>query len=226
MLKVSKRILYLVQAKIDMPSDYSYISSKEYVLLSYKKRSKQTNIFFPNSTWTTGRNALRNYVIKNNLIYDYYIFLDEDVLFKNYENKKGFKKFENMVFKYKPFIANPFYEYYPFYPESTHPESPLKFKSKKILKEKEILEEGNFDGIYNCFSKESFFCNKIFPYEKKFDEQSWHMSQKIMIERCKHYYKNKICLFNLKIINSTHSDYPRSKSEKLLRDVNLFLKKM
>jgi hypothetical protein len=215
MLKENKKFLYLIQASSDIPNEYKFFLKRDFILLSYKEKTKNTHLFFPNSTWTTGRNELRRHVIDNRLIYDYYIFLDEDVKFVEIENSLGFNRIEKLLIKYAPFIANPFYLYYPFYPGSLHHMAPNKTDNK--LEEQKTI---NFDGIYNCFSKKAFFCNKIFPYDDKFDKENWRMSQKIMIKLCERYYNNQISLFNIKIKNLNHCNYPK---ENIMQKVDEYI---
>ena len=76
-----KKVLYLIQARAGLPQIYECLRTRSFLLLSYKEETPDTTIFAPTSTWNVGRNLLREHVISQNLIFDYYVFLDEDVVF-------------------------------------------------------------------------------------------------------------------------------------------------
>ena len=189
------KYLYLIQTEGKIPDIYKYIKkNSKYVLLSYKYNTEQTDIFFPNSTWTTGRNKLREYVLKLEEKYDYYIFIDEDIIFNPSENFGSFEKLLNL---YRPYIGNPnLGNYYEFYgiPQDNHNHFTI-----------------YFDGICNAFSSEAINDNLIFPYIDKFDNRNWWMSQFIMIILCSIYKKEVVVFTNLKIHNTQNSSYPKEK---------------
>ncbi|WP_306250207.1 hypothetical protein [Parvularcula sp. IMCC14364] len=51
------RTLYLIQAKDALPERYACLNGR-HILLSYGEETSDTDIFMPDSTWTTGRNRL------------------------------------------------------------------------------------------------------------------------------------------------------------------------
>ncbi len=163
--KLRKKFLYLVQANNKLPIILDFLRKRDYVLLSYMIKTEDTTIYFPKSTWTTGRNKLREYALSLNEKYDYYIFLDEDVKFIDFPQEMGFRFFEQFLLEYEPYIANPnLLGYYPI---------PIDNCEAQTITW--------FDGMYNAFSNESFNCDKIFPYNDVFDNHSWWTSQYIMI---------------------------------------------
>jgi hypothetical protein len=221
------KCLYLIQTSRHMPELLSCLKKKDHILLSFKEDTPDTTIFFPNSTWTTGRNKIREHVLKLEKKYDYYIFLDEDVKFTDFiqeddfkdiksiyfpqkdesNNSKstyltqedGFNNFEKLLGQYQPYIANPNYKgYYP------------KVENSRV---RTTIE---FDGIYNAFSKEAFFSNEIFPYMDVFDSKSWWMSQYIIFMQCSLLNKQVIVFEDVIISNESHSDYPRGYWEYLV----------
>ncbi|NBP57557.1 hypothetical protein EBU71_13675 [bacterium] len=101
--------VYLIQAKGSLPSIYECLRSRDFILLSYKEQTQDSHIYFPNSTWTTGRNKLREYALNLKKKYDYYIFLDEDVVFLEKNQEDGFTEVERLIRKYLPIIATPNY---------------------------------------------------------------------------------------------------------------------
>uniref|UniRef100_A0A6C0J651 Methyltransferase FkbM domain-containing protein n=1 Tax=viral metagenome TaxID=1070528 RepID=A0A6C0J651_9ZZZZ len=195
------RCLYLIQSIGRLPENYKkFINNKKYVLLSYKNNSEDTDIFFPNSTWTTGRNKLRDYALKMEEKYDYYIFLDEDIEFNNNNN---FDNFEELLNIYRPYIGNPHLVGYGEY---------------KILPNYNCSTTVWYDGICNAFSYEAFNCSLIFPYIDKFDADNWWMSQYIMIILCSIYKKEVVVFKNLEINNIQHNSYPKKCIWKLVED--------
>lgn len=188
------KFLYLIQAASGLPEIYNCLKEKDVVLLSYKEQTSDTTIFFPNSTWTTGRNKLREHVIQNKMTdYDWYIFLDEDVVFENILNT--FSSFESDLKKLN-------FEY----DIVTVPRVDHNKTEKSKDSQKKVLW---WDGMFNCFSKNIFFENLIFPYIEDYDNTSWWMSQEIVITLCKDWLKIPVLqLNNYKVKNIQHKKYP------------------
>lgn len=199
------KCLYLIQCSSKLPDIYSCLKNKNIVVLSFKEETEDTTIFFPNSTWTTGRNKLREYALSLEDRYDYYIYLDEDILFKNISQKDGFRHFEHLLDIYKPLIGNPQMENKGWY--NSH---------GNLIKNAEAQSVVCFDGIMNAYSKEIFFENTIFPYDDHFDKTNWWGSQIMTWIKCNYYYKDKVTLFpQLKIRNTCSSDYPQEVNNSL-----------
>ncbi len=190
------RSLYLIQAASKLPDIYECLRKKEFVLLSYKEETVDTTIFYPKSTWTTGRNKLREYALTVPLTHDYYIFLDEDAVFIDYSQDDGFNKFEELLKKYRPSIANPNLEGY----------------YGKCYGQYGLGEAQStvwYDGMYNAFSREAFASNKLFPYVDIFDSSAWWASQYIIIILSSLYQFTVVMFNGFKIKNTLHSNYPR-----------------
>ena len=196
---IEKRtVLYIIQAKSGLPEIYECLRNRDFVLLSYQENASDTTIFYPNSTWTSGRNKLREYILTLTKKYDYYIFLDEDVTFSGYSQEDGFNHFEELITLYNPFIATPNYgNYYIHYTYNN--DLPLGEAQTTIW----------FDSVCNAFSKEAFFSDILFPYMDMYDDRSWQMSQFIMIMLCSIYNKQVILFNNFKLINNIHGKYPK-----------------
>ena len=193
-IEPSVKCLYLIQSSSGFPEAYrSFKNDIKYVLLNYKENTEETDIFFPNSTWTTGRNKLREYALKLKEQYDYYIFVDEDIMFP--KRTQSFKTLENSLTRYRPYIGTPYLQNYP----NTMSVPPTSNAYYVML----------FDGICNAFSNEAFNNNKIFPYIDTFDKVSWHISQYIMIMLCSLYKKGVVLFFDVPIGNTMHQRYPR-----------------
>ena len=192
----NKKYLYIIQSTAGLPDVYNCLKTRDYILLSFKENTPDTTIFFPGSTWTTGRNRLREHILNLKQKYDYYIFLDNDVVFSEFSQEDGFNKFEELLVKYKPYIANPNFDGY--------------YTETGIVLPVEAQTTIWFDGMCNAFSKEAFFSNIIFPYIDYFDKESWWMSQYVMIILCSLYNKEIILFPNLKVDNLIHSCYPKN----------------
>ena len=186
--------LYITQTAAGLPRIYECLRKKEHVILSYRDKTPDTHIFFPKSTWTTGRNALREYIIDLEKHYDYYIFLDEDVVFDGYSQEDGFNKLEELVTTYRPKIATPHY---------------VNWEFNRLLHSASAQTTVWYDGIMNIFSRETLISTDIFPYVDRFDPICWWTSQYIMIILCSIYNKDIIMFNDLKIKNTLSSPYPR-----------------
>ncbi len=77
-----KTVLYLIQSSAGLPKIYECLKTRSYLLLSYKEDTSDTTIYAPDTTFAEGRNRLYQYVKDNNLLYDYYVFMDEDIVLK------------------------------------------------------------------------------------------------------------------------------------------------
>jgi hypothetical protein len=192
----SLSFLYITQTAAGLPRIYECLRQKEFVLLSYKEKTPDTHVFLPKSTWTTGRNALREYVMSLEKQYDYYVFLDEDVVFDGYSQADGFNKLEELVNTYRPAIANPnLFNYY-----------------NNIIKGAEAQTTTWYDGMCNVFSREKLWSSDIFPYVSTYDSQSWWTSQYIMIILCSIYHIDVVLFSTLKVKNTMNSQYARGTS--------------
>lgn len=209
------KFIYLIQAYGKLPDVYkNFRNNKKYLLLSYKENTEDTDIFFPNSTWTTGRNKIREYILNSGEEYDYYIFVDEDIVFV--DRNQSFDDFEQLLNIYRPYVGNPYLIDY--------------WEYNNIPNNSKAYPSVCFDGICNAYSLEALKCNYSFPFIKKFDNFSWWASQYMMIMK-QSLLNNKIIVFKqLKIKNINHSNYPRCnfwpESEKYVSDNLIHLKQL
>lgn len=188
--------LYIIQSATKLPDIYECLRDRNFLLLSFKENTSDTTIFFPKSTWATGRNRLRQYILNMKTVYDYYIFMDSDVVFANYSQVDGFNRFEELIAKYRPYVANPIWEHY--------------YKETEVVLPVEAQTTIWFDGKCNSFSRDALYSNIIFPYMDIFDSRSWRMSQYAMMILCSIYNKEVILFPQIKILNTVHSEYPKS----------------
>lgn len=193
--KPTIKCIYLIQASSKLPEIYDCFREKgNFILLSYKEEVEDTHIFLPNSTWTSGRNKLREYILENNTEdYDYFIFLDEDIQFENMDNKTGFEKFEEYLNLYRPEIGAPRMNNYVHYDF-------LKYKVTNSL---------FFDGICNAFHKSIINSPVLFPWDEYFDNKNWWMSQNMQCIKCFIFNFDVIIFTELHLDNIQHNSYTR-----------------
>jgi len=220
-------VLYLIQAKSDMPAIYECLRNKDHLLLSYQEKEKETDIFFPHSTWTTGRNRLRKCAL-NQKKYDYYVFLDCDLKFKEMTQDEGFNKFEEALSLLNYPIITPTHWGYHSVPHE--PSNLPKELHKKVVPNNKYDYQtvAWFDGAINAFRQDVFFTDKIFPYLEEYDHDSWWASQFGLILLANHFFKEKIVQINtIEGANTMGSNYPRGDNsffkvyETILKKLNI-----
>lgn len=206
--RTRRTFLYCVQTGGGLSPVFTQILKGRHVLLlSYKESTEKTDIFFPGSTWTTGRNAMVKHINTNKLNYDYYVFCDDDLTF-TLESINIFEQSVNDLKNY-PIIVPKHWNYAE--PDLRgHKTWGCGVYSAKGLQSKVWAYQTVdwFDGACNAFSKEAF--DKLLPYETSYDKINWHMSQLMMILKANYFFKNKIVQINkVEIKNPTHSSYPQ-----------------
>ena len=190
----NKKFLYIIQTASNLPDRYNCLRRRNFIISSWQKNTEDTTQFLPESTWTTGRNKNREYILNLKEKYDYYIFMDDDLEFTEYTQEEGFNKFEELLIKYNPYIANPDWVEYGNYTR-------LPVEAQTTIW---------FDGMCNAYSREALLSDEIFPYIDIFDSKSWWMSQYIMIILCSIYNKEIVLFPGLKVFNINHSEYPKN----------------
>tara|TARA_Y100000816_G_scaffold292309_1_gene286931 strand:- start:1891 stop:2835 length:945 start_codon:yes stop_codon:yes gene_type:complete len=207
--------LYLIQTEGNIPESYSFFRHKNTLILSYKENTDDTDIFYPDSTWTQGRNKLYNFCQTHHIRFrhvDYFVYLDFDLTIDL-----------NMINKFENQITELGYKYPIVFPRiGGSNRGPSKWGLGKI--EKKGLENLSFkyqtvdwfDGCFNAFHKDSI--NQLFPLEEKLDKESWWYSQMFLVFKSNYIFKNKIVQLNEIIVdNQLHSKYPRHMKNVRLR---------
>uniref|UniRef100_UPI0010A5B4C0 hypothetical protein n=1 Tax=Flagellimonas onchidii TaxID=2562684 RepID=UPI0010A5B4C0 len=184
-----KPFLYLVQCEGTEIPYPELQENADIIYLSWKKEHDQM-VFFPNSTWTDGRNHLFEIAGKLKERYDYYIFLDDDIVFEN----GSFKEFEKLLLQYNPAIATPYLFDFHFNVESHLPAHKVFF----------------FDACMNAFHHSVLFDNTIFPLCSVFDSIAWRYSNCLLWHLASLFYEGHILQFNgIKIRSAESRPYPR-----------------
>lgn len=211
---MKKTALFLIQAKAGLPRIYRCLKNKPHLLLSYRQETADTAIYAPDTTWTSGRNKLIEHVKANRLQYDWYVFLDEDVVFAGMSQKAGFGMFLSILSVVDhPIVTAAKGDYNRrCNQERLDGIVPAAMCKKGVENPRWALQTVDwFDGLFNAFSREAFFNERLLPYEEKFDGQSWWASQFITILRANHIYRNRIVQCNkICVRNTQYSDYPRN----------------
>jgi len=211
-------VLFLIQAKAGLPGLYRCLKHKPHVLLSYQTQTAQTHLYAPDTTWTQGRNKLIEYVKANELIYDWYIFLDEDAVFYEMTQQDGFDMFLSVLESCDyPIITvrkerfNQRYdtegrekgrELANIIPPAVAARAPENLRW-------EFQTVSWFDSMFNAFSFDAFFDDNLLPYSEEFDAHAWGLSGVVTMLRANHLYRNRIMQCNGLWAKSTQSTpYP------------------
>lgn len=202
MLKLDKqqpyKIAYLVQCRKHW--DYLFelqTDTTDLYVLTFKKPLRYpkgiTSIYYPKSSWNEGRNKL--YEVAKAKGYDYYVFLDDDVIL-NVADKQWhpFRYLEAMINYYSPAALVGNFDWH--------------FGNVKRF-DNEIQTIYQTDAC--CYAMHKDVAEKVLPYNTKWDKISWWNSQ---------YYLSQIMHANfpsgtiqanhLVVRNPLHDDYPRT----------------
>lgn len=107
------RVLYLVQGdnRANLPSIYSEM--KDMIFLNYRFNDIGPSLYYPGSSFAFGRTALylaaRQLEISQGWLYDYFMFLDDDVQV----SQGNFIVFEQFLQQWRPAVGGPSYRKYP-----------------------------------------------------------------------------------------------------------------
>lgn len=145
-----------------------------------------STFYYPNTTWAEGRNILLAEAKKE--IFDYVIFLDDDVNV----SKGSFIYFENKLIDYKPWVGLPLC-------------NEIK-NSNRYLKGHSIQRPVALDQLVQAYSFGVVTDNIVLPFVTDFDSSSWWMSCEInayLILR--YYYENTLQFNDFEVINSNHA---------------------
>ena len=224
-----KTTLYLIQTAAGLPAIYACLrtgNNRDFLILSYQGKAADTTIFAPNTTWTQGRNLLYKYVRENNLIYDYYVFMDEDIIFRKTIKSplrwRIHNAVTNQIATSKP-IDNEKIQALGFasleaacnsgdYAMVAMRYSVWQAAGENLAWTLQTLHW--FDACCNAFSKRVFFADTILPYIEDYDVKSWWISQFILVIKAFHYYPDQIVQNNqFTAFNTQSNEYPRGNSD-------------
>lgn len=157
----SYKIVYLIRSESTLLENYTSLKTQnsDIIVSSWKENYVSKDWFdlyiHPNTTWGEGRNKLLEIAFKRNK-YDYYIFMDDDVLFNADLHTPSLQEF---LFKNKPMIMYP-----AMFPRS--------FNSDVIQ------YKNNNDAAFSIFHKDILY--NVLPYYNELQDSSWWYSQGIL----------------------------------------------
>ena len=163
--------LYLIQGEASRVKKYFHLNNRKQadcIFLTYDEPLEGA-IYFPNSTFATGRNRLIEEAKNIDKKYNYYIFLDDDVVFK----KGNWSLFEKKLKKWQPAIG------VPVVPKTQY--SIIRLNGKPWELQCFLLNDEQFLAVRH----DVFLDTRILPYITKFDHLSaWAACeiQQIMIQ--------------------------------------------
>jgi len=205
-----KNFLYLIQCEEELPGHLNGLRGPEsdIIFLSWGKPAKE-GIFYPNSTWTQGRNRLYQEALRLQKNYLYYIFMDEDVYLRTTKYFKvswnslwhlwvssanPWRIFEDYLRRYRPAVGVPFYKWH-----------------KK--QEKEIDAIFTFDAIIIAVHKEAL--NVLLPYYDGHDMESWWYAQVYFNHIAALLYPSHVLQFNALMAENTSQRDPQFEEKKI-----------
>ena len=147
-----KQFLYLVQSRIRLLENHTILESdnSDYIVATFKKKIDRENfIYVPNTIWTEGRNALYAEALKRKDDYEYFVFLDDDIVFE----RGSFRVFENEVLHIQADFAMPVYLTHPFIKKYGR-YNPFQYSTIIFI-----------DQAFICLSRELFCSPKLLPYD-------------------------------------------------------------
>jgi hypothetical protein len=193
-----KQFAYLVQCRKHWDYLFSLQSdNSDLYVLSFNEPLRYpngiTSIYYPKSSWNTGRNKL--YEVASEKDYEYYIFLDDDIIASHTELKtvNPFRYLEAMLLKHKPASAVGNFDWH-FYDKRTFndPYQTIYFA----------------DACLQAIHREA--AKKVLPYYTQWDSISWWRSQYVLCQLMHVNYPHSTIQFNkLHIKNLLHDEYPR-----------------
>jgi hypothetical protein len=123
------------------------------------KTENPNAIFFPNSTWTEGRNRLLEEALKTDC--DYFIFMDDDVRLCDLQNNlNDYFLFEHFLKKWKPSMGY------------------VRYAWQEVAENAEVNTGQNVDALFNAFHRETI--GTVLPYSQWLDSECWYYSQYIV----------------------------------------------
>ena len=147
-----KQFLYLVQSRIGLLENHTILESdnSDYLCATFEKKIDRENfIYVPNTIWTEGRNILYEEAMKRKDHYEYFVFLDDDIVFE----RGSFRVFENEVLHIQADFAMPVYLTHPFIQKYDR-YNPFQYSTITF-----------FDQAFICLSRELFCSPKLLPFD-------------------------------------------------------------
>ena len=150
-------IIYLIQMEGNLPPPNLWGAD---IMCITWKFPRHPCTYLPNSTWSSGRNYMWKMATTMDVKYEYYVFMDEDILVSN------LTLWEETLLRYRPAVGVPGGIAQVLPNTDTTPES-------RVLT--------CFDAAFNAFHYDLVHDSLVLPYVDLFDNFGWWLAQLYMI---------------------------------------------
>ncbi len=200
-----KNLVYLVQGRSDLIKNYFHLADRESadaIFLTYDKQIDDA-VYYPDSTWSEGRNKLLEEAEKKGG-YLYYIFCDDDIEFTN----GGWDEYEYYLLKYRPAIGCPVF--------------PKTKKTKIGFLDVQVFFVN--DEQLMAFHRDVVKDRIVLPIQTHLDHLHWWACSRIQETVIQNFYQSCSLQFNnIQIINTEHGRYDTSGNSTFLEKTNKWL---
>ena len=187
-----KSFIYLVQGRSDLVKDYFHLQdrdSADAIFLTYDEKIDGA-IYFPDSTWSEGRNKLLEAAGKKGE-YLYYIICDDDIEFV----KGSWDEFERLLILYNPAVG--------------FPVVPATRKLRIWFLKFQLYDWPDQQMI--AYHNDLISDQLILPYQDNLDKICWWGSGGVVNLIIHNFYKSDSLQFNtVRIKNMVHGRYDRN----------------
>lgn len=222
----TKLLIYLTQTEQCLPPNLASSSqigdpdtcNCDVIVLSFQTKCHERNsshvfyLFDPNTGWGSGRNILYFTAMNRTQVYNYYIFLDEDVVLSFNEftppamkKLQPFRAFEEWLLDYEPAVG--------VLDHRTHHGASWTFNKRQklcgITERSMVLPTVWFDGIFNAYHWQAV--KHLFPYRLQYEKKSWWSLHRYMFTSVELKFRGQALMFvPVTAGNPTHRPYPKS----------------
>ncbi len=187
-----KNFIYLLQGEAELVKEFFYLSERDNtdaIFLTYDKAIENA-IFFPDSTWSEGRNKLLE-AAKDKGEYLYYIFCDDDIEFKY----GSWDEFERQLLIHRPAIGCP------VFPKTR------KTRIRFLETQPFLINDEQLMAFHIHVIKDGL----VIPYIEELDKVMFWCSSYIQETLIQNFYGSKSLQFNnIEILNKEHDRYDLS----------------
>lgn len=222
---IRKQFVYLVQTEQCLPShlaesiDVAQNCNCDIIVLSFQAKcnksiipSHTSYIFYPQTTWGSGRNVLYFTALNRRLPYRYYIFLDDDVTFSfnkmtppDLRKTQPLRVVQDWLLEYEPVLGVLDY--------AVHHGAEWTLQRRRQLcgihDTSLVMPVVWFDALFHAFHRKAVA--HILPYNNKYEKESWWVSALHIMAVLGLKFRGQALLFAAVTVgNPKHREYPRS----------------